>query len=222
MITPSKYILSFYSGQPSGDSARSLEDIWKFNDDELEGYHTYIQWLFPLLEPSAFNFAAPVLDADVIFEFRKSHVLQQRLLISYKVMLKFYGFEIDESDNDIKVIKSTGYADKKKNWISYRNHNFLRITRILTSLRLLGLERYSNPLSLREGGVPEYFSPALNRFTRKNQKKSGVLRLIIGENRKYQPFKRPAKAFPTQILMIFCQQLRSVNAPAGLFPVKPQ
>jgi hypothetical protein len=141
-MMPSKSILLFYSGHLE-NSSRRLEEIWKFNDDELEGYHTYIQWLFPLIEPSSVNFAAPVLDAEVISEFKQSPALQARLLISFKVMLKFYGFEIDESGPEIKIIKSAEYALKKKNWISHRNHNYLRITRILTCLRLLGLEAYS-------------------------------------------------------------------------------
>jgi hypothetical protein len=76
MIQPSKSILSFYSNQPIDPTSRKLEDIWKFSDDELEGCHTYIQWLFPLKEPSAFNFAAPVLDKEVILEFRQSPVLR--------------------------------------------------------------------------------------------------------------------------------------------------
>jgi hypothetical protein len=141
-MMPSKSILLFYSGQP-GSSCRTLEEIWKFDDDELEGYHTYIQWLFPLMEPSAINFAAPVLDADIINEFRKSPALQKRLIISFKLMLKFYGFGIDESNNVIKIEKNDDYEVKKRNWISHRNHNYLRITRILTCLRLLGLEEYS-------------------------------------------------------------------------------
>jgi hypothetical protein len=58
-------------------------------------------------------------------------------------MLKFYGFEIAETEGRVEVIRSADYAIKKENWISYRNHNYLRITRILTCLRLLGLEGYS-------------------------------------------------------------------------------
>jgi hypothetical protein len=159
MIQPSKSILSFYSNQPIDHSNRKLEDIWKFNDDELEGYHTYIQWLFPLTEPSAYNFAAPVLDKGVILEFRQSPVLQQRLLASLQVMLKFYGFKIDESNNAIKIMKSDEYAVKKNNWISHMNHNYLRITRILTCLRLLGLEEYSKAFfaSLKQVYAEESF-----------------------------------------------------------------
>lgn len=142
-MMPSDSIILFYKGQLP-NAARKIEDIWKFNDDELEGYHTYIQWLFPLTEPSGINFAAPILDAEVISQFKKSPELQDRLMISFKLMLKFYGFEIDESDNNIKIVKSNDYSVKKNNWISHRNHNYLRITRILTCLRLLGLEKYSS------------------------------------------------------------------------------
>jgi hypothetical protein len=141
-MLPSNTIISFYSGKLN-NSSRKLEDIWKFNDDELEGYHTYIQWLFPLREPSAINFAAPILDDEVVSEFRRTPELQARLLMSFKLMLGFYGFQVDESGDGLKIIKSDDYSVKKENWISHRNHNYLRITRILTSLMLLGLEKYS-------------------------------------------------------------------------------
>jgi hypothetical protein len=141
-MLPSKTIISFYSGKLK-NSSRKLEDIWKFNDDELEGYHTYIQWLFPLEVPSAVNFAAPVLDDDVISEFRNSPALKENLLRSFKMMLKFYGFEAVETGDDVEIQKSSDYGIRKENWISHRNHNYLRITRILTSTRLLGLEKYS-------------------------------------------------------------------------------
>jgi hypothetical protein len=144
-MMPSNSIILFYEGQLP-NAAWKIEDIWNFNDDELEGYHTYIQWLFPLTEPSAINFAAPILDDDVISRFRESPDLQKRLMISFKLMLKFYGFEIDESNQTIHIVKSSDYEVKKNNWISYKNHNYLRITRILTCLRLLGLENYSQAL----------------------------------------------------------------------------
>jgi hypothetical protein len=110
---PSKSIIQFHSGNLE-NASRTLEEIWKFNDDELEGYHTYIQWLFPLIEPSAINFAAPVLDTDVISEFKKSSAVQNQLLISFNLMLKFYGFEINESDNDIMISKRDDYEVKKE------------------------------------------------------------------------------------------------------------
>ena len=46
---------------------------------QLEAVHDYIQWLFPLPEPSGFNVAAPVLDRDSIQEFRTRPELQQKL-----------------------------------------------------------------------------------------------------------------------------------------------
>ncbi len=111
-MMPSKSIIQFYSGRLE-KSGRTLEEIWKYNDDELEGYHTYIQWLFPLIEPSVINFAAPVLDAEVMAEFRKSPELQQKLLTSFKLMLKFYGFEIDESGDEIQIVKSDDFRGQK-------------------------------------------------------------------------------------------------------------
>ena len=59
-------LLRFY-GLESGDArGRSLTEIWGWDDERLEQVHDYIQWLFPLREPSAFNPGAPVLTRAAI------------------------------------------------------------------------------------------------------------------------------------------------------------
>lgn len=37
-------------------------------------------------------------------------------------------------------MRAANFAERSKNWLTPANHNHLRITRILKSLRLLGLE----------------------------------------------------------------------------------
>ncbi|MGB9179055.1 MAG: opioid growth factor receptor-related protein, partial [Pyrinomonadaceae bacterium] len=76
-----------------------------------------------------------------------SDELKARLIRSLGVMLKFYGFKLTETEViGVKIIKSDEYQDRKPNWLSIGNHNFLRLTRILTSLRTLGLENYAQAL----------------------------------------------------------------------------
>jgi len=38
------------------------------------------------------------------------------------------------------VLRAPFFAERAKNWVTPGNHNHLRITRVLKSLRLLGLE----------------------------------------------------------------------------------
>ena len=53
---PKPFIVRFYGDEAAkDDEGRSLEDILKFKDNELEYHHDYIQVLFPLPEPSPIN-----------------------------------------------------------------------------------------------------------------------------------------------------------------------
>lgn len=140
----SKDILAFYLGQSPDSEGRILEDIWSWNYQKLEDVHNYIQWLFPLKEKSRFNWNAPVLNEEVIEAFRINETLKVNLIRSFKVMLKFYGFLCNEDNNgEIEISKSDEYKERKRCWIQLHNHNYLRITRILTSLSILGLDNYA-------------------------------------------------------------------------------
>ena len=105
----------------------------------LEGEHDYIQWLFPLPEPSPVNPLAPVLDQETIDLFAHTAELRNRLKRSFEVMLDFYGFELREDSATPEVRPSARFESAAKVWLSPGNHNHLRITRILRCLSLLGL-----------------------------------------------------------------------------------
>ena len=58
-------LLRFYRLEGADARGRTLAEIWSWDAARLEGVHDYIQWLFPLPEPSAFNPQAPILtEAD--------------------------------------------------------------------------------------------------------------------------------------------------------------
>jgi len=86
-------IIGFYSGEEPDHRGRYLHEIQEWADDQLEGVHDYIQWLFPLPEPSGFNAAAPILTRESIQEFRTWPELQQKLRVSFLRMMNFYGLE---------------------------------------------------------------------------------------------------------------------------------
>jgi Opioid growth factor receptor (OGFr) conserved region len=132
-------LVRFYSGAGPDHRGRYLKDIQQWSDDRLEAVHDYIQWLFPLPEPSAFNAAAPVLTSTSIGQFRAQPELQQKLRASFLRMMDFYGLEL-HSGEKIVVTRGADFAARSRVWLSAGNHNHLRITRILRSLKLLGLE----------------------------------------------------------------------------------
>ena len=140
-------LLRFY-GLESGDArGRSLTEIWGWDDERLEQVHDYIQWLFPLREPSAFNPGAPVLTRAAIDEFLTNPVLRDRLRRSFERMLRFYGLRAAGAAGTLRVEPSASFASRSAGWLRPGDHNHLRLTRILTSLRLLGLEEESRALA---------------------------------------------------------------------------
>jgi hypothetical protein len=132
-------IIAFYNGAAPDHRGRYLNEIQAWPDEYLEAAHDYIQWLFPLPEPSGFNAAAPILTRETMQEFRMRTELQERLRASFLCMMNFYGLEAG-SGEQITVTRASNFADKATLWLSPANHNHLRITRILRCLSILGLE----------------------------------------------------------------------------------
>jgi len=130
-------ILRFYEGDAPDDRGRYLPEIQQWPDERLEAVHDFIQWMFPLAERSGANPGAPILDDDAIREFRSRADLQERLRASFLRMLRFYGLRIGP---DASVQRAENFSERSKNWLVAGNHNHLRITRILKSLRILGLQ----------------------------------------------------------------------------------
>lgn len=135
-------IVRFYSVVAPDDQGRWLVDIQRWDDDRLEARHDFIQWLFPLPEPSPVNPSAPVLDTETIQAFRERADLREALKRSFIRMILFYGFEMEEGENPV-VRPSPRFQQAAANWLAPGNHNHLRITRILRATTLLGLEPYA-------------------------------------------------------------------------------
>lgn len=131
-------LIDFYRGDGLDGSGRRLAEIWAFSDAELEAHHDFIQWLFPMRAASRFNPSAPTLtDAD-IHTFRADASLQTNLRRSFEVFLAFLGFRLDSG----QVGPASDFEQKADLW-RCPNHNWLRTTRVLTSLRTLGLKSES-------------------------------------------------------------------------------
>src|SRR5947208_7865434 len=125
-------ILRFYEGRAPDDRGRYLAEIQQWPDERLESVHDFIQWMFPLRERSGANPGAPTLDQKTIDEFRARPELQDNLRASFCRMLRFYGLGLEED-----VRRGANFEERAGNWLSPWNHNHLRITRILKSLRIL-------------------------------------------------------------------------------------
>jgi hypothetical protein len=111
-------IVKFLRGDGRDHQGRSLDEIMEFSDEELEETHDYVQWLFPLPEPSRFNPCAPTLTEEDL-ELLQDPALRFSVCRGASRMMRFF-------------------ADTSK-WATPGDHNHLRITRILRCLTLVGL-----------------------------------------------------------------------------------
>ena len=130
-------LLDFYRGEATDSPGRFLKDVWVWDDNELEMTHDFIQWLFPMTEQSHFNPQAPRLTEEDIAAFRNDEHLQENLRHSFVRMLKFWGLALAENG---EVVLGDNFGDRVPEVWAAPNHNWLRVTRILRSLTLLGLE----------------------------------------------------------------------------------
>lgn len=137
------HLIEFYRGESADSEGRFLRELWEWNDEELEFHHDYIQWMFPLPEPSQFNPDAPLLTADDIATFRHDALLRSNLRKSLDRILAFLGLE---SETNAAVVEGANFSQRIPTVWAYFNHNWLRVTRILRSLKLLGLEEESRAL----------------------------------------------------------------------------
>lgn len=123
---------------------RTLATVLSSSDRQLEASHDYIQTLFPLPEGSMFN-SAPLITPEIREAFLSQPQLRASLRNALERMLAFYGLQLNErqvpnsSSTKNEVTRGPNFTSNSKNWVTRFNHNHLRITRILRSLRVLGL-----------------------------------------------------------------------------------
>ena len=135
-------LIAFYRGDGRDHRGRSLANVHEFDFYELEFNHDYIQWLFPLPEPSGANPSAPLLSEQDIAAFGADESLRRALLRSLELMLRFYGLDLLDRGARVEVVRTTGFDERSANWLTNGNPNFLRISRIVRSLTLLGCHRH--------------------------------------------------------------------------------
>jgi hypothetical protein len=137
-------VVEFYNEKDVHPDGYSWETILGWDDTNLEVKHNYIQWLFPLKKASAQVPNSPILGEKEVALFRNDPELKRRLLRSFERMLRFYGFKLAIGrEKQAQIVRSADIDDRKKEWMTLGNHNYRRISRILESLRLLGLEDLS-------------------------------------------------------------------------------
>lgn len=132
-----KQWMNFYCNGGTDNHGRMLIDILRLSDKDFEHQHDFIQWLFPLDIPSRFNASSPLLTLESVEAFLRCDEARMNLVRSYARLLRFLGLEWvnDASGSFIQGVDN--FEAHAKYWLNPGNHNYLRITRVLKSLRLL-------------------------------------------------------------------------------------
>ncbi|MGV3577503.1 opioid growth factor receptor-related protein [Brevundimonas sp.] len=110
-------IVDFLKGAGTDGAGRTVFEVVAMSDQDVEQNHDFIQWLFPLAELSGANRRAPVLSPADVKEIHASGLAQIALAAATDRMAHFY--------------------IRHGHWLVDHDHNHLRITRIIKSLRLL-------------------------------------------------------------------------------------
>ena len=110
-------LVNFLNETGPDHQGRYLRDIWDFDDKAIEQTHNFIQWMFPLTEKSMSVSGVPTLSTADIKTIRTSEVARANLERSANWYL--------------------GFLQRNDHWIKSYDHNHLRITRAIKSLRLL-------------------------------------------------------------------------------------
>lgn len=134
---------AFYEGRRKVEvdpkECMTIEDMHDQMDfDTIESSHTFIQWIFPIDTASQFNKDAALLDIDSAVSISRNPCCILRVKESFIMMLEFFGFCIQDDD----VIVACDEA-RLAHLVSHP-HNWLRISRILRSLVLIGLSSFAD------------------------------------------------------------------------------
>lgn len=114
-------IIDFLKGEGKDNEGRKLADYFDefANDEWWENCHGHIQFLFPLPEPSKAQPSSPVAEQSDYDVIEMEPVLKARMLSSLGRFILF--------------------LDRTTQWRRARDHNHLRITRVLRCLCFCGL-----------------------------------------------------------------------------------
>ncbi|KAK7690365.1 hypothetical protein QCA50_007022 [Cerrena zonata] len=135
--------LEFYQNkrrcQPDNYLIDEIHNKWKGDYSKLEYKHGFIQWLFPIQE-YGMNMQSQPLQPHEIAAMKSDPNVKSRVLKSYRLMLDFYGMNLDFSDTGLlsRVKPEVKQQERYRN-LTRSSHNYLRISRILKCLAELSL-----------------------------------------------------------------------------------
>ena len=143
----SSALIAFYTGEGFDPHGRTFTSLLAFDDNQLEEEHNFVQYLFPLHQPSSMINDAPVLTPELALLLSSNPIARDRFLAAIRLFRRFLGVTPEDTAiiapgigiPFIEPIQALSHQ-KLSLWLHEGGHNTLRVTRIIRSLRLVGLE----------------------------------------------------------------------------------
>ena len=131
------------AGQSGGrDLMVTFNGIMRYSAAELEGEHSFIQYLFPTTAVGRYNRRAPALDQETVRTLNMNSDVKRKQRLAFRVMLNFFQLkEENQGTPAYRIVPSYDYSNQIPPWLKPGNHNQLRLTRMVKSLYLLGNEQ---------------------------------------------------------------------------------
>jgi hypothetical protein len=133
-------LINFFLGYSTDSQGRSIQDILSFSEADLEDNHDFIQWIFPTIEHSQYNFNAPVISENFKLLLKKNTTAQRNFCKTCQLFQNFIGIECKTRVGSLLLNK------QKRMFFDRPSHNLLRITRVLNSLNQVGKKNCSKKL----------------------------------------------------------------------------
>ena len=111
-------IIDFYQGTGTNADGQTFHECLQMSDAAWEKGHLFIQWLFPLPEPSHMQPSSPVATQDDYNIISTTPVLKMRVLAALGRYIAF--------------------LDRTTQWRRQGDHNHQRITRVIRCLCFVG------------------------------------------------------------------------------------
>jgi len=113
----SNVLVPFYHGWGTNQSGARFNNVVQADNAWLEHTQDWVQWLFPLKEPSLAVPDSPVLTDVELEYFHNDIMIRARFWQSIGRMVQFYR--------------------ETHHWLRYTDHNHKRITRIIRSIKFI-------------------------------------------------------------------------------------
>lgn len=131
-------IVDFFDGTGKNQIGQTFEDIMAMSNEELESGHHQIQWCFPLKEPSQAVPGSPIATDEDFEHIRSDEVRVERFVEICWRWMQFYGIGVWQKEGSFTYGAGIGFHERSKVWLKLYNHNYKRLTRIITSMHLMG------------------------------------------------------------------------------------